>query len=127
VSAETFGAWLKRQLNRREWNQSDLARRLETRPGVVSHWVRGDRIPDPESCRAIADALHLDEDLVLALAGHRTATEPLKPDDPATEFVGMVKRVRWDDEERVEAMRETLQRWLRFDKARRERERGKQP
>ncbi len=75
----TFGTWLKRQLMRQEgMNQSDLARKVGTSPGLVSDWLRDVRIPSPESCDKIADALGLDIDEVLVRAGHRP---PLVHDD----------------------------------------------
>lgn len=67
----TFGAWLESQLQRREWNQSEFARRIDVRPGVVSHWVRNERVPSPASIEKIADVLFVDVDEVLAIAGHR--------------------------------------------------------
>jgi transcriptional regulator with XRE-family HTH domain len=67
----TFGAWLDAQLQRREWNQSEFARRIDVRPGVVSHWIRGERVPEPRSIDKIADVLFVDVDELLTIAGHR--------------------------------------------------------
>lgn len=67
----SFGAWLEAQLLRREWNQSDLARRVGVRPAVVSRWIRNERVPSPASADRIADALTLETDEVLTRAGHR--------------------------------------------------------
>lgn len=67
----TFGAWLESQLIRRDWNYSDLARRVGVRPAVVSRWIRNERTPNPASVDKIADALGRDPDEVLARAGHR--------------------------------------------------------
>jgi transcriptional regulator with XRE-family HTH domain len=44
-------------------------------PTMASKWVAEEperqRVPSPDSCRRIADALGVDEDYVLVLAGHR--------------------------------------------------------
>lgn len=69
----SFGAWLESQLLRREWNQSDLARRIDVRPSVVSRWIRNERVPSPASVGRIADVLMVDVDDVLTRAGHRPA------------------------------------------------------
>jgi hypothetical protein len=61
-------------------------------------WVGGKRLPDPDSCLKIADALHVDPDLVLTLAGHRPNVEALKPDDPRVDLIALARRVRWTGE-----------------------------
>lgn len=68
-----FGAWLQWQLDRREWTQSDFARKAGVSTGLVSNWIGGARRPTPASVDKIADALMLDVDEVLTRAGHRPA------------------------------------------------------
>lgn len=68
---EAFGEWLKQELARRGWSQTELARQVGTSTGTVSDWVRGVRTPTPESCDRIADVLVMDVDDVLTRAGHR--------------------------------------------------------
>ena len=68
-----FGAWLQWQLDRREWSQSDFARKAGVSTGLVSNWVSGVRRPSPASVDKIADALMIDVDDVLMRAGHRPA------------------------------------------------------
>jgi transcriptional regulator with XRE-family HTH domain len=60
----TFGAWLRQKLRLREVNAAGLARRLDVRPGVVSHWINNKRAPSVPSCYAIADVLDLTPDQV---------------------------------------------------------------
>lgn len=67
----SFGVWFEQQLKSREMNQSEFARKLGVKQGMVSNWIRGARIPDPGSCDRIADALGLSIDEVLIQAGHR--------------------------------------------------------
>lgn len=71
MSDVRFDLWLKEQLRRREWSESDLARKMEMRPSVVNRWVRGERVPSSESAEKIADVLGTDTDWVLTLTGHR--------------------------------------------------------
>lgn len=115
MSTSTFAPWLRDQMRRREWNQTDLARRLDTHSSVISRWVRGERLPDTASCDRIADVFGLPVDDVLTLAGHRPATEPIKPDDPRTEFISLVKRIRWSPE-RVAMMRSILTGMAEYDR-----------
>lgn len=94
--SQEFAHWLKHQLDRREWTQADFARRVDSSTGLVSMWLAGKRTPGTESCQKIADVLNVDPDDVLTRAGHRPATEPLRPDDPAVEVIELVKRLRGD-------------------------------
>lgn len=114
MDGETFPEWLKRQLLRREWTQADLARRLETSPGIVSHWIRGERVPSPESCERLAEAFARDVDEVLTRAGHRPEIEPLQPDDSKQEFRAMISRLEMTPDKEV-ALRGLLRAWLEAD------------
>jgi transcriptional regulator with XRE-family HTH domain len=91
-----FAAWFRQQLKRREWNQSDAARKLGVSSGVVSRWYRGDRLPDPKSCDLIADLFVVPVDMVLELAGHRPASVPIPPDSPVVLLQSLVERVDWN-------------------------------
>lgn len=55
----TFGEWLQRKLEEREWKPADLSRAAEMDPGVLSNLINGKRNPGVESCKAIAKALKL--------------------------------------------------------------------
>lgn len=71
MAAGSFGVWLAGQLQRAEMKQVDLHRRSGLSTGAISEWLRGIRIPDPENCDRIADALGIPVDVVLSAAGHR--------------------------------------------------------
>ena len=107
--------WLQSQIDRREWTQSDFARRVGASTGLVSMWLAGKRVPSPASCDRIADVFGLPVDDVLTLAGHRPATEPIRPDDPRAELIGLVKRVRLTPE-RVWLLRQQLQGMIEYDR-----------
>jgi transcriptional regulator with XRE-family HTH domain len=61
---------------------------------MVSNWLRGRRRPDPESIDRIADVLNADVTMLMQLAGHLPATEPIDPDDPVERIAGKVRRLR---------------------------------
>ncbi len=96
MADETFRAWFAGQLKRREWNQSDAARRMGIQPSVVSHWISGKRVPSPQSCDLISDAFGVPVDLVLELAGHRPAPLPVDPESPVALITALVERIKWN-------------------------------
>jgi transcriptional regulator with XRE-family HTH domain len=65
-----FGGWLREQLNQRGWSQSDLARKIESHPSLVSKWIRGLQRPEPLQCRRLSSALRVDYGDILTAAGH---------------------------------------------------------
>jgi transcriptional regulator with XRE-family HTH domain len=116
--AEPFRAWLNAQLVRREWTMADLARHLETPNATVARWMSGDRRPSPESCDKLADALRVDVDRVLVLAGHRPDIEAIPVDDRATTLMSMLRRVDLDQPERYETLYQLLDHMLNRDRER---------
>lgn len=93
MTADNFGAWLQKQLNRRQWTQTELAKRAGVGQTTVSAWLRGARLPDALSCDKIADALFLSRDEVLARAGLR----PVEHDDSdlVRELTELLRRIDW--------------------------------
>lgn len=73
--ARTFGLWLANEIDKRDWQQSDLVERLGVKAGVVSSWINDKRKPSYESCLAIAGAMGLDSQEVLARAGRQTTSQ----------------------------------------------------
>lgn len=69
--ANEFGRWLRQQMVTYPMSQADLARRAGVSAGMLSGWINGRRVPSPESCDRLADALGLDLDDMLSRAGHR--------------------------------------------------------
>ena len=65
-----FGRRLQRELIRKQWNQSDLARAAKKFvPDIerynISHWVRGQHMPTPVNLDAIAKALGVDPSVLM--------------------------------------------------------------
>lgn len=97
---------------------ADLARRIGVGNSTVTMWLRGERVPAPASCRKIAEALDLSDDVVLVAAGHRDPDLDVDPDSPPERFRAMMQRIQWDPqrEQLVEAM---LRQMLEFDRSQR--------
>lgn len=64
----TFATWLGHELHEREWNRSELSRRIGRATSVVSRWFSGTR-PDPDACLLVAQALGVSAQEVLYRAG----------------------------------------------------------
>jgi transcriptional regulator with XRE-family HTH domain len=93
-----FNEWLKREMDARDYSQSEFSRRSNGGFGqsTVSLWIKGRSVPDPENCAAIASVLGIGVDTVLWHAGHRQIKETLSADDPRRIICDKALRVRWD-------------------------------
>lgn len=91
-----FSRWLSQQISKKDWTQADFARELGASTGLVSMWLSGDKLPSPKSIDKIADALRLDVDLVLTMAGHRPPTYETDPNDPKELTIQRLRRLKWD-------------------------------
>jgi transcriptional regulator with XRE-family HTH domain len=97
VRDRTFGDWLAGQLLSREWSKAEFARRLGVSNGDVSRWVRGVRIPRPDTVDKIADVLGVDVDLALTMAGHRPPVFRIEPGTPEARLLPLIRQVPWDE------------------------------
>jgi transcriptional regulator with XRE-family HTH domain len=64
-----FADWLREELRRREWSQSDFARRADVYDSVVSKWLSGTR-PSVELVDRVADVLGADLVPLLVMTGY---------------------------------------------------------
>jgi len=64
-----FITWLIDQMNRRGWNNSELARRAGIGPSGISMIINEQRAPGVDFCRAVARALGLPPETVFRQAG----------------------------------------------------------
>jgi transcriptional regulator with XRE-family HTH domain len=114
VPGTPLSDWLRKQIRRRQWSQSDLARELGVGTGTISRWMNG-RQPDTRYCERIADVFGVEADLVLTLAGHRPEVEPIDPDDPVERICGLLRRARLTLEQfdAVEGMVDRYRGWNR--------------
>ena len=65
----SFAEWLTAELDEREWNQSELARRAGVSSAAISDVLSGRRQIGPDLATAIADALKIPQEDVFLAAG----------------------------------------------------------
>ena len=70
---------------------------------AVNMWLTGTRVPDPDSCRAIAKWSGFPEEFVLKLAGHLSAAPP--PEMDIIPELGVLIRRFTPEEQRIYAVR----------------------
>ena len=112
---DLFGDWLRNELKRREWSVADLARRAGLDPSAVGRWARNDRVPSPDSCDLLADALGIDIDRVLVLAGHRPNIEAIPVDDDRATIAALLRQVELTPD-RGALLKATIRAWLELDR-----------
>lgn len=78
-SGQDFGRWLQHRLDLKEMRQADLARVTDTTPGVVSHWIKGTRRPEPESVVRVCHALDASVEEAFRVLGWLDTPTPLTP------------------------------------------------
>jgi len=64
-----FPDWIRQELNRRGWDQSELARRAGVVPSTISMIINEQKQPGPEACLGIARAFKEAPAYVFRLAG----------------------------------------------------------
>lgn len=112
-----FASWLARRMRAAGMNQSELATAVGVSTSTVSRWLSGRR-PEAAYAETMADALNLDVDEVLTMAGYRPPDRHMREDDPATRICSLVKRVRLT-EDRAVGLESTLRGWIGFDRSHR--------
>lgn len=69
VDKLTFGQWLQFEREKREWTQSDLARKSDKDRAVINKIESGGAMPAVETYLALADALELSPIVLFRAAG----------------------------------------------------------
>lgn len=83
MSTRTFGEWLRREIERREWTQIQFADIAGVSQTTVSSWINDVQPPTKRNCRRIADAFGIDRNTVYELAGRGPDFDvPKLPDNP---------------------------------------------
>ena len=65
----TLGQFLQKRIEERGWSNREAARQAGISSGAISTLLRGIKKPRPETLRALADALDIEELRLLYLAG----------------------------------------------------------
>ena len=110
-----FGPWLQHQLAARDLNQAEFARRARLSTSLVSNWINGARRPSIQSAQAIADALDVGIEIVLARLGLPVNA----PSSPERERIaGLLARIDLTPD-RAATLAAILQQWADTDRDRR--------
>jgi transcriptional regulator with XRE-family HTH domain len=64
-----FASWIQQELDKRGWDQAELARRSGVRPGSISRVMSRERSAGPDFCIALARGLNLPREEVFRARG----------------------------------------------------------
>ena len=65
----SFGDWLQKEIEKRKWSQTELARRTGIAQGQISKIITGNRNAGPEICIEIAQALGISREEIFRVRG----------------------------------------------------------
>lgn len=86
--------WVRAEMDAREWTISDLARRMNVQPSLVSRWLRVQQ-PSPETVERFAEAFGASRLELLKLAGH---IEDDGASAEAERICALARRIEWTPE-----------------------------
>ncbi len=93
-----FREWLDKQMRKKGWNQTQLARQLGgTARSTISSWLskKSQRRPSPDGCVNIAAALDIPPETVLAIAGY--VQPPSNLDGKLAHLMSVARQLSSDD------------------------------
>jgi len=107
-----FGTWLNDELNDRDWNQNQLAKKAGLASGTISNIINGSKGIGSDTALAIAQALHIPPKIVFEAAGllpksnkpHRIQDEIIAyktrelTDSQADEVIDYIELIKKKDE-----------------------------
>jgi transcriptional regulator with XRE-family HTH domain len=96
---EVFSEWLSSVLRDRDLTQSGLASKAKINRAVISKAINKSSLPSPETCRAIARALNIPEEIVLGKAGYLSTHD----DDEQTKKIAHLAS-QMDDLDRADVL-----------------------
>ena len=106
-----FREWLLEQLRVRNMSRSQLAKKINASPSLISRYVNEGVKPGPIYAERIAKEFRVDVDFVRRLVGLDPidyAPETLR----AGELIGMVKRVNWHKDDWFKTVQGVLRMYL---------------
>ena len=92
-----FSVWLQREMDKRDWSMSDLARHAGVSRGAVANIMRGDRNPGVNVCEGIAKALKVSSETVYRQAG--LLSPAIEKDQRAQELMHLFNLMESDDQD----------------------------
>mgnify|MGYP006307225799 CR=1 FL=1 len=93
MSSEHFGEWLEKEIDKRGWTMSELARRCDVSHPAISRVVSGERGAGPELCRAIAHAFDMPEEKIFRIAGLLSQLPAPEEDFPFAEVLALMQNL----------------------------------
>lgn len=120
--------WLRQQMDERNINALSLSYGLRTSHVTIGKWLEGTYVPNPKSCRKLAQFFGVPEEQVLTLAGHlhpgRTVAEAkgdYSTNPPGLgEAINLFRSLTDDDQERILIYMRALVRSQRSERRRAE-------
>lgn len=98
MNAVEFSGWLQDEMNKRGWNNSELARRAGVTRGAIGNVLRGDRRPGSDLAAAIAKAFGMRPDEVFQIAG---ILPDLNIGNPAKEIAYITDQLSLDRQQQL--------------------------
>jgi transcriptional regulator with XRE-family HTH domain len=111
VENVSFRSWLLEQMRVWHLNQSQLARRLDVAPSLISRYINHGVVPRADVVDKLARNFRVDVDVVRDLVGLEPADRPVET-LRAGEVIGMVKRVDWRDDTKFNTISAILRLYL---------------
>jgi transcriptional regulator with XRE-family HTH domain len=96
----TFRAWLRDEMEKRRWNESELGRQTGILPSVINRWGRGEYGPNANSCVKIANALGVDPQFVMELAGHKPR-QRVPESTGVQQLLSAIRYIDWEKPSRL--------------------------
>jgi len=84
-TVHALGGRIKIALQRRGWDQSDLARKMNVSRATVSRWASNSRAPSPDTLREMADLLNVSIDWLTGRTDDPSPPDPYPDFDPLAE------------------------------------------
>jgi SOS-response transcriptional repressor LexA len=76
---EPITSYLRETVEKRGILPSQLAAYVGVSHVTVGRWLKGEDVPSPDNCRKLATYLHVTEDTLLEMAGHRGKRADIQP------------------------------------------------
>ena len=108
---QDFRSWLIEQMRVWHLNQSQLARKLDVAPSLISRYINKGVLPRADVADRMARVFRVDVDLVRSLVGLDLVDRPAET-LRAGEIIGMVKRIDWRDDTKFSTVTAILRMYL---------------
>ena len=113
----TFAQWLQEELQSRRLTQAELARRAGLAQPMIHRWLKGEWLPNANSCLKLANALSVDFEFILKKVGIEPDERP-GATSASEQLMGMARRINWvEDKTRFRVTQALFHLFLEEDEA----------